>query len=210
MIRHKDSHLDHGLTPAQVEYLLERFAGRDAFFIETIELPPELGTVPCGLYGPTMGDEPVPDADWRSCGYCGACQFYLSGALCSAKTNANGGAYAYWRGDRKYHSRVVDRPTRPTNKVTVIAGPHDGAPCVLFTAFGGPAAPQEPGDPSCKDVEASRAFWAEHALAYAHTRDADCAPFLRADGTCTVCGVAHGEPCGACGGRGFHVAGCTA
>lgn len=46
--------------------------------------------------------------------------------------------------------------------------------------------------------------------AYRHTRDADCAPFLRADGTCTVCGVAHGEPCDACGGRGFHAAGCAA
>ncbi len=37
--------------------------------------------------------------------------------------------------------------------------------CVLYTAFGGPPTPQEPDDPGCKDVEASRRFWAEHALA---------------------------------------------
>lgn len=36
-----------------------------------------------------------------------------------------------------------------------------------------------------------------------HHQDADCALTLKAD-TCTVCGVIHGEPCLACGGRGFH------
>lgn len=56
------------------------------------------------------------------------------------------------------------RAPRQVRTVTVIAGPHDGQPCVLFTAFGGPLAPQEPGDPGCKDPDASRAFWAEHAL----------------------------------------------
>ena len=38
-----DSHLDHGLTEAQIDYLKERFAEKDAFFIETFELPAELG-----------------------------------------------------------------------------------------------------------------------------------------------------------------------
>lgn len=41
-----------------------------------------------------------------------------------------------------------------------------------------------------------------------HTKDADCAGFIDpATDTCTDCGVYHGEPC-ACGGRGFHTAGC--
>jgi hypothetical protein len=212
MIKHKDSHLDHALTEAQVAYILERFADKDAFFIETFELPEHLGTAPCGLYGPSTGDAPVPDADWHSCGQCGAEHFYLSGALCSNKTNANGGAYTKWRGDRKYFSRVVDRPTRPTRTVTVIGGGHDerveegtpGAvkkyladatpvwviphPCILYTAFGGPLAPKEPGDLQAqvnavkadtqmddllkarqlaqleqKLVE-STTFWSEHAL----------------------------------------------
>lgn len=137
MKRHADSHVDHGLTPAQVTHILERFADRDAFFIETFELPPELGTVPCSLWGPLMGDAPVIEAHVR----------------------------LEPRGTRAWTSRIVEYPPRNTRTVTVIAGPHDGAPCILFTAFGGPLAPQEPGDPGCKDPAASTAFWAEHALA---------------------------------------------
>jgi hypothetical protein len=136
MIKHTDSHLDHALTEAQVEHLLATFAERAEFFIATIELPLDLGTVPCGLWGPAMGDEPVSPAEVH---------------------------YAP-RGTRAYSSRLCDRPARPTRTVTVIAGPHDGHPCVLFTAFGGPPTPQEPDDPECKDPIASRQFWVQHAL----------------------------------------------
>jgi hypothetical protein len=165
MIKHNDSHVDHALTRAQIQYLLERFADRRAFFLETIALPEDLCTVPCALWGPTMGDPPIGENE---------------------VTHAR-------RGDRTWTSRLVDQPTRPTRLVTVIAGPHDepcpqcttnawnilhrancptcggtGArkhSCILYTAFGGPASPQEPGDPSCKDLAASAAFWHEHALA---------------------------------------------
>ena len=137
MIKHHDSHVDHHLTADQLGYLLDRFADRDAFFLETIELPEQLGTVPCGLWGPIMGDPPVDEVE-----------------VCHAQ-----------RGTRAWTSRLVDRPPRPTRKVTVIAGPHDGSACVLYTAFGGPASPQEPGDPGCKDPGASATFWREHALA---------------------------------------------
>ena len=136
MIKHTDSHLDHALTEAQVQHLLATFAERTGVFVATVELPPDLGTVPCGLYGPAMGDEPVPPAEiW----------------------------YAP-RGMRAYASRLCDRWPRPTRMVTVIAGPHDGYPCVLFTAFGGPVTPQEPDDPGCKDPVASKLFWEQHAL----------------------------------------------
>ncbi len=159
MIKHKDSHVDHGLTEAQLHYLLDRFADRDGFFIETITLPRELGTVPCGLYGPVMGDPAIVD---------------------------NEVTYAA-RGSRAWTSRLIDLPSRQQHEVTVIAGPHE-APCekcegkgerlslsltvqfsthgeqiycpceachatgkvahacVLYTAFGGPVAPREPGD----------------------------------------------------------------
>lgn len=134
---HKDSHVDHGLTQAQVDYLLKFFANRDAFFIETVGLPLELGTVPCGLFGPIMGDSPVPESE----------------------------VTYERRGERTWTSRMLEVAyPRTSRKVTVIAGPHDGEPCVLFTAYGGPLAPQEPDDPGCRDVEASRAFWREHAL----------------------------------------------
>jgi hypothetical protein len=137
MIKHPDSHVDHGLTEAQLGYLLERFADREAFFIETITLPAGLGTVACGLYGPLAGDAAIREDEVT---------------------------YAR-RGDRTWDSRLVDLPPRQQHAVTVIAGPHDGHACVLYTAFGGPAAPQEPGDPGCKDPAASTAFWREHALA---------------------------------------------
>ncbi|MAG65408.1 MAG: hypothetical protein CMK74_05990 [Pseudomonadales bacterium] len=131
------SHVDHDLTTAQLDWLLTRFKDRDSFFIETVELLESLGTVPCGLYGPEMGDDPIEETDV---------------------------SYAR-RGDREYSSRMIARPTRPTRQVTVIAGPHEEHACVLYTAFGGPSAPQEPGDPGCKDVSASKQFWAQHALA---------------------------------------------
>lgn len=169
MIKHRDSHVDHGLSEAQLRHLLDRFTDREAFFIETFTLPRELGTVPCGLYGPVMGDPAIREEEV---------------------------SYAR-RGTRSWDSRLVDLSPRQQHEVTVIGGPHeetcpacggtgrlahghgfgasvpcDGCeggkvkhPCVLYTAFGGPVAPQEPGDPGCKDPAASAAFWREHALA---------------------------------------------
>ena len=166
MKRHKESHLDHALTDAQVAHVMKLFADRESFFIETITLPPELGTVPCGLYGPLVGDPPIGELEVT---------------------------YAA-RGARAWSSRLVDLPPRQQHEVTVIAGPHeepcwhcDGSggvgewkaripcgtcdhgkvahACILYTAFGGPTAPQEPGDPGCKDPEESATFWREHALA---------------------------------------------
>lgn len=136
MIQHPESHVDHGLTEAQIRYLLARFAARDSFFIETITLPRELGTVPCGLYGPTMGDSAIGEDEV---------------------------SYAR-RGERAWNSRLIDLPPRQQHEVTVIAGPHEEHACILYTAFGGPSAPQEPGDPGCKDLRASAAFWRTHAL----------------------------------------------
>lgn len=137
MIKDTVSHVDHGLTEVQISYLLDCFADRKTFFIETIELPDDLGTVPCGLYGPIMGDAPVREDDVRH----------------------------EHRGTRAWTSRLVEKPARPTRKITVIAGPHDGHDCVLYTCYGGPEAPQEPGDPRCKDPAASATFWRDHALA---------------------------------------------
>lgn len=133
---HDDSHLDHHLTTAQLAFALTRFSDRSAFFIETFELPEGLGTVPCGLHGPIVGDSPVPDAE------------------CALAP----------RGERAWASRLCDRAPRATRTLTVIAGPHEERPCIVYTIFGGPLAPQEPGDPGCKDVPASAAFWRDHAL----------------------------------------------
>lgn len=136
MRKHEASHFDHNITAAQLAHALERFADRAVFFIETFELPEDLGTVPCGLHGPLVGDAPVPD-----------------GECISAR-----------RGERAYDSRLCGRAPRVTRLVTVIAGPHEEHACIVYTMFGGPLAPQEPDDPTCRDVEVSRAFWREHAL----------------------------------------------
>lgn len=138
MIKHPDSHVDHGLTEAQLDYLLRRFANRAYSFLETITLPRALGTVACALYGPLVGDPVIREDEVT---------------------------YAR-RGTRTWDSRLIKLLPRQQHEVTVIAGPHDGHPCVLYTAFGGPAAPQEPGDPSCEDLVTSTAFWRDHALAH--------------------------------------------
>lgn len=139
MIIHPDSHLDHGLTAEHIAYIADRFAARNSSFAETFVLPDTLPGAPCALYGPVMGDAPITDGDVNM----------------------------RQRGERPGLSRVVSYPVRPSRRVTVIAGPHDGHPCVLYTAYGGPLAPREPSDIHADSFAAaeSRAFWAQHALA---------------------------------------------
>jgi len=164
---HIDSHIDHGLTERQIAHILKVFVEKNEFFIDTIEIPKHLGTVPCMLWGPIMGDDPIPDdpipykVEMRR------------------------------RGNRPYLSRVlVGFKPHTSNQVTVIAGPHAGEACALYTAFGGPLAPKEPGELAAtiadfiaehcvqdmpqdkrnalvklkQDYIESKKFWAEHAL----------------------------------------------
>jgi hypothetical protein len=134
----KDAHLDHGLLPEHIAFIEKRFAERDAFFIETFELPANMPTVSCGLWGPLMGDPPVTTEE----------------------------VVMKPRGERAGPSRLISREPRATLRVTVIAGEHQGEPCVLYTAFGGPVTPREPWDPalSPEQVAESQKFWSEHAL----------------------------------------------
>ena len=122
------SHLDHGLTPEHIVWLLETFADRNEFFIETVDIPAHLPAVTSALYGPVMGDLPIAESEvWYTI-----------------------------RGGRRCASRVLASAAapRPTRMLTVVAGPHEGAPCVLFTAYGGYAAPREPGDTTIPSWEA--------------------------------------------------------
>lgn len=139
----KESHI-HEINERQLAFVVDALKDRTGAFVVAVELPPELGTLPCKLYGPIVGDAPVLDTDHD----------LVVGV----------------RGTRQYTSRMIRRTERPSRFATVIAGEHDGEPCVLFTVFGGPIAPREPGDPSLgDDVRAhaeSKAFWAEHALAF--------------------------------------------
>lgn len=137
---HPESHLDH--VPRDVlTYILGRFHDRTAFFKETFELPLFFGDAPlsCGLYGPVMGDPIITPQE----------VFFTD------------------RPGRKYVSRMIVQPQRPTRLCSVIAGPYKGEPCVLFTVFGGSLAPRELYDPTLPEAEraASEEFWSQHALA---------------------------------------------
>jgi hypothetical protein len=93
-----ESHVDHGLSPEQLAWLLEQVAHQTAFFIETFTLPPALGTVECSLVGPATGGPPVDEGEVK----------YVV------------------RGNRKSTSRVFldPQPRKPqTRMVTIIAGP---------------------------------------------------------------------------------------
>lgn len=116
-----DSHLDHGLTLAHLAWLARIGAPGGAVTVMTLTLPDELPALTCALYGPAMGDAPVTE-----------------------------GIILSMRGDRQWWSRLVPLPARETRLVTIVTGPHDDEPCVLYTAYGGPAAPREPGDPSLR------------------------------------------------------------
>ena len=56
---HPNSHMDHGLTESHVKWLLERFADKTGFFIETVELPDALPSLLSGIHGPAAGDAPA-------------------------------------------------------------------------------------------------------------------------------------------------------
>lgn len=137
---HKNSHLDHGVSQALIAWILERYANRVAFFIETVVVPEELASgLETGIWGPIEGDGVIPNEEvtWTV------------------------------RGERQWASRMCDRPKRPTRFLTVIAGPRGDEPCSLYTAFGGKSAPREPWDlglATKEERQQSMDFWCQHAL----------------------------------------------
>lgn len=132
------SHVDH-VNPAIVDWALARHTDKNGFFIDTTELPEHLGTLENGLYGPACGDPAVTDSE---------------------VTHEK-------RGQREHTSRMIDKPKRQTRTVTIIGGPYNDEPCVLYTVFGGPVTPKEPNDPFLKEEEKAKSveFWKDHALA---------------------------------------------
>lgn len=177
MKRHQESHLDHGLSPGQIEYIFKLFEGRSAFFIETIELPQGIGQIPCGLWGPIMGDTPFLDSPSGSISlppgeYIAPIKLspHSPGALPTKLAHQmpvyTGEITFAPRPPRTWNSRLIDLPMRPTRTVTVIAGPHEEHDCILYTAYGGPCAPQEPTDPKISPAKLDEAikFWDVHAL----------------------------------------------
>jgi len=139
------SHVDH-VTPEILDHLRARFSHLvpDGVHVETFEMPKYLGTLPCNLYGPDMGDGPIEDGE--------------DVAYMKRANRVSRGV--------TWLSRTINRPPRPTRTLTVVLGPADGDPCVLYTAYAGPAAPREPGDPDhTPETRAeAAAYWDKHAL----------------------------------------------
>jgi hypothetical protein len=130
------SHVDHlprrviDAAIAQIGQAMVELA-KSQVVIAQVRIPG--AQLPCGLYGPAMGDAAVDEAEVR---------------------------YAK-RPGRDWASRLVDRPMRPSDLVTLVCGPYEGE-AVLYTAYAGAEAPREVNDPNAD--EASQSFWAEHAL----------------------------------------------
>jgi len=141
MVTIKWHHADHALTEAQRAHVeAQAEAAPDGrLWLAVLPLPAALGTAPCGLHGPSMGDPPVPEAEVT---------------------------YAR-RGDREQGSRLVARPPRPVASLVAI-GLRTGDAVAIFTAYGGTSiAPREPWNVPPDEREAlaeAEAFWAIHAL----------------------------------------------
>lgn len=132
-------HADHGISQSTMQLLLDSAGLGEGFFLKTLWLPNGHPPVESLLYGPLAGDAPVPESE----------VIYKK------------------RSEDRPESRMVNLPRRTSKRVTIIgiAGP-DGV--TVFTCYGGEAAPREPGDKSLtdtKELQESKDFWAQHALA---------------------------------------------
>ena len=128
-------HADHGIGDDQLKYIVDQLREKvaEGFFIQQIQLSDQ---VPCGLYGPEMGDPPVGDDEVE---------------MVSRSA------------DRPWKDRMIDKPMRPVDYVQAI-GTKAGDELTIYTIYGGPLAPQNPDDPDNHDAEGAKKFWSEHAL----------------------------------------------
>lgn len=142
-------HADHGVTEEQLRWCLDSVLSEahQGFLRRAWALPPELlGELRSGLWGPNVGDEPIPDSQ---------CRWIV-------------------RGTRRCASRVVARPTRGATHLVLIGMVR--TEIRLWTAYGttsaygttcGVIAPREPGDlsiPTWNEIVEAREFWTTHAL----------------------------------------------
>lgn len=140
-----DSHADHldAQTLNVVREIMRDGESRilvdfGPFQIHEVYLPAHMPSVHCALRGPTTGEAPVTEDQ------------------CHYGT----------RGGRPNISRLTDLPATLSLTVTVLVSEIENGRGTLVTAYGGPLAPQEPGDPYLPEDghEGAVKFWAEHAL----------------------------------------------
>lgn len=132
-------HADHGISESTIEQVLATLKP-GGFFATTTELPSDHVEILSALYGPSAGDGVVQECDVE---------------------------YVRRSPDRPL-SRMINAPKRPTRKLTLIGTVNEAGELTIFTAYGGPLAPREPGDPTLEtesDKAEAHAFWSTHALA---------------------------------------------
>jgi hypothetical protein len=137
-------HNDHGITQKQFEYIqnhqIFKIKKEGELVKEIVILPKELGLVLSSLYGPSIGDGVIKESE----------VFYME------------------RGGRNGRTRMIKKPKRLTNRVTVIGiicGP-------AFTMYGTQSdkpSPMEVWDKKFKylssnEQEEIRKFWKVHAI----------------------------------------------
>ena len=140
-MQYKVAHDDHGLTKEQSDYIARQVYSMNpnGFFIQEVNLPERLGTVPNALYGTEEGDNPISEDE----------VFYAS--------RANG---------RGWKDRFVRRPLRQTSRCQAIGITQEDGSLFFYTIYGGALAPQHPEDPNNRDVAAAKRFWSAHALSH--------------------------------------------
>ena len=137
----EESHLDHGVNDRTLAWLETLEFKPGDVTVQTLELPDNCADLESALHGPVVGDSEIYEN-------------YVTYSV---------------RGGRAGESRMIAAPKRATRLITVVVGPFGANPCVLYTCYGGPAAPREPfefsPDDNSADAIESREFWAVHALA---------------------------------------------
>ena len=141
----QDSHMDHAMSEAQRDYALSKIRSGQAevvvgeagpaFFIARVELPAELGKVPCALRGPIVGDAPIE--------------------------NTYDAVRVFGGKERPNTSRMTLLPPVDSSILTaIIVG---GNLVTLYGGPLAPKEPGDPYLTE-GEREESEAFWAEHAL----------------------------------------------
>ena len=135
------AHADHDLRSEHMSLIddVMRVGWEGNYVRRVIALRPGMRALDSRLYGPEVGDKPIPE---RMVHYC-------------------------IRGTRSGMSRMIEAPLRKVRSMVVIAGPGRFGDSIIYTAYGGRyACPREWWeDMSLPDVWASAKFWREHALA---------------------------------------------
>ena len=137
-------HADHGIPSIMIRDAVRTLVGQgleQGFFARTVPIDKEDGQVVNRLRGPASGEPVVPES----------------------KVSYSA------RGDRPWKDRMCTLPATLTRELTIVgtwerSEDYPDGNFTVFTAYGGPLAPQNPEDPSNSDPEASRLFWASHAL----------------------------------------------